>query len=472
MVRVVLVFRGGQLFFEDERLYSNAMESVILFVQGNPGGVLDLILRYPQHVGFTLLGIVPAAIQYCLDSALGLSQDSTLWIPALILSLMSVASIGLIYAIARQAGAGKTEGFIAAVLMASATSMLYFSRHLLPYDLSLALALFALWIGLDVCSGFTRSLLCGFLAGLAFFTYYGYWSLPVIVGAIHTFWRKPEAADLFKCAFAFGCGFILLPTLLTLASVSRGIVPFVLAMTQFAGTITSGDPAEGWWFPWEYLWDTEHGLLLVWGIGALAIIWLAIGRRGVAPTRGALWLGVAISIYLALAIPSTGLGKFVVYGRLVRQLVPYLCLATAFSLNFFAEHWEPKRHWVSLAVILLVAQVAFNFRQPLLQQFPLDVERMVIETFGRVGRAITIEGPGLVGYECCFTPRYFLINAQNLYPVRDHNKKKLPAGKTVFQVEHPLQFIPYQYEGADAYGRALFQSADLRIRLVDTQSPE
>ncbi len=472
ILRAVLVLRGGQLYFPDEQRYFRALQNVSVLGQGDPGGVLDLILGNPDHAGFALLATVPAAVQHGLDSISGLSQDSTLWISALILSLMSVACIGLTAAIARRAGAGETEALIAAILMAAATSMLYFSRHLMPYDLSLALGLLALWTALDARPSFAQSAGSGFLAGLGFFTYYGYWALPVMVGLIHIFWTRSTIAERVKRAVAFGCGFALLPTLLTFASILKGATPFVLAMAQFAGTINQGDPAEGWRLPWEYLWDAEHGLFVVWVIGTLVVVWLAIRRRGVTPARGALWLGAGVGIYLALAIPSTGLGKFVVYGRLVRQLVPFFCLATAFSLNYIAEHWELKRQWVWLGAIALVAQVAFNFRQPLLQRFPADVVTMVSATDGYVGRALTIEGPGLVGYECCFTPRYFLINAQYIYPVRDHNKKRLPAGRTIFQTEHPLQFLPYQYEGPNAYERALLRTADLRMRIVDTATPE
>ncbi len=42
------------------------------------------------------------------------------------------------------------------------------------------------------------------------------------------------------------------------------------------------------------------------------------------------------------------------------------------------------------------------------------------------------------------------------------------AGRVVLRHDHPLQFLPYQYEVYDAAGRAVLQSADLSMRLIDT----
>jgi hypothetical protein len=54
--------------------------------------------------------------------------------------------------------------------MAGATTMLYYSRHLLPYDTSMALALAALWCGVGQGSRI-RSVACGALSAFAFLTY-------------------------------------------------------------------------------------------------------------------------------------------------------------------------------------------------------------------------------------------------------------------------------------------------------------
>jgi hypothetical protein len=465
VLRIILVSRGGQLYWPDEAHYFDSVELVRLAAGGDVVSALNLVLNIKAHVGFLLLGTIPATLQYFLQVGQGLSLESTVWIPALMLSTASVASIAVTAAIARRGGAGRREAFIAALLMASATSMFYFSRHVVPYDLSLAIALLALWVGLDPRPGTVRSVICGMLASLAFFTYYGFWTFAGIVWVVHVIWGKPKGAEIVRRGIAAGTGFVALPVALSVASLLRGMEPFVLAMAKFADSVNQGTQSEGWRLPWEYLWDAEHGLLIIWIIGVLAVIWFTLKQREIIQPRVFLWLGIAAAVYLILFIGSTGLEKFVVYGRLVKQLVPFFCLITAFSANCFLDQFEAKRPLVWLGAIALLIQIAFNFATPLTQQFPLDIERQIQATYGQVGRALTVKGPPVFGYDPNLKPQYVLLNAQYLYPIS--GTRKPPDGRIIFQTAHPLQFLPYQFEGHDPGERAILQSVDLSMRLID-----
>src|SRR6185295_5190234 len=96
-----------------------------------------------DHLGFALISAPLAAIQFVLGHALSRSGDGLMLLPGIALSQASVASIALVYGVARRAGRDRSEGLIAAALMASATTMFYYARHLLPYDVALALGLAA-----------------------------------------------------------------------------------------------------------------------------------------------------------------------------------------------------------------------------------------------------------------------------------------------------------------------------------------
>ena len=63
--------------------------------------------------------------------------------------------------------------------------------------------------------------------------------------------------------------------------------------------------------------------------------------------------------------------------------------------------------------------------------------------------------------------RYVLLNAQYLFPARE--RKPTPEGNVVYRTRHPLEFLPYQYEGYVAAERALLRETDIAIRLVDTK---
>src|SRR4029453_5065674 len=88
------------------------------------------------------------------------------WLPAFLLSLSSVCSIGLAYAIARATGASDDEGFAAALLMFASTNMIVHATHFFPYDAAMAMLLGAIWLVLDDRPRPLRWIAGGILAGM------------------------------------------------------------------------------------------------------------------------------------------------------------------------------------------------------------------------------------------------------------------------------------------------------------------
>ena len=144
-----------------------------------------------------------------------------------------------------------------------------------------------------------------------------------------------------------------------------GLKPYVVAMAEFSHKVTTnkmGDYSEGWSLPWAYLWHGEHGLLLLFALAAVVVVWSAIRRRPALPGRALCWLGVAAGIYLLLVVASTGLERYVVYGRTARQIVPLMCLMTACVLcaGPFAG-WLKKKWLLGGLLLLFLIQVGVNF---------------------------------------------------------------------------------------------------------------
>ena len=215
---------------------------------------------------------------------------------------------------------------------------------------------------------------------------------------------------------------------------------------KFASTINQGEFEEGWRFPFEYLWHAEHALLLVWLIAAG--FWIVRMPRALQTRRVRLALAGLLFIYGTLAISSTGLHAFVVYARLARQLVPFFCLLTAAAFEALrTSESASARRLVSAVLVLLVVQAGFNFRAPLRQTFP-------IEFLEQADVAGQIEIPGVRG-----------IYTRHIYPAPD--PFTLPAGYGVIkEARHPLQYLPYQYEGYDPGQRQVLRSTDIRMRLI------
>lgn len=472
VVRMILVLHGGQFFWLDESFRFHPCLRIIdalRYPNHTWTEIADTIARQHLHTGFLLVGIPATIIALELMAFLPL-QDEQL-ATALVLSLMSVACIALVYALARRLDANRWEALLAAFLMASANSMFYYSRHVLPYDSSLALVLFTLWWGLGERRSIWRSVGFGVLAGTAYLIYFGYLTSVFAVTAIYLV-RDVRWRTVLAHGAAVALGFIVPPVSMHIFTLvhGAGMVPFlndIFALMQLAN---QGGYEEGWRVPWDYLWLCEHGLLVVWAVGVVGT--LVLSRRGweASRTRGILWVAAAAMIYAQLAINSTILHKAVVLGRFARQLVPFLCLATAAAgSDLSLRHRRVAQPaWWMVAVTLISIQTAANFAAPLTQHFSPEVEQEVAGRFsdGAITRDISIVGPEL-REPVDRSARYVLMNtATFLYPAKAVASPT--EGRVLLRYPHPLQFLPYQYEVYDAPGRSVLQAADISMRLIDT----
>jgi hypothetical protein len=346
--------------------------------------------------------------------------------------------------------------------------MFYYSRHLLPYDSSLAFGLLALWCGLGTSR--RDSLACGAAASAAFITYNGYWLLVAVVLCLHVLdaRRTPLGSAAMRAMHA-ALGFLIVPGAILLVELATGAPMLFAGMRRLAGTVTDGYAPEGFSLPWVYLWHAEHTLLLAWLGSAVFVI---LGRAEWNPRRrqtAALWVFAAVFIYLALGGTSAVLHLFVVMGRQARQAVPFLCLATAAVALELLE----RRRWpswiVAVAVVAFVAQTAWNFRQPLQQRFPRDVIAEITTKYGPIDFENTIDGPPLTHEHV--ESRWVLLNAQHLYNPRAPRPPLPPSVIEVMRFRHPQQFLPYQYEGLRPTERQVLRSSDISMRLIDVGAP-
>jgi Dolichyl-phosphate-mannose-protein mannosyltransferase len=467
LLRVILVVQGGQLYWPDERLYTQVLDIFDLH-QNSWFDIVKALVSTQEHLGFALISAPLAAMQLSIGHALSRTDNGLMLLPGLVLSQASVASIALVYAIARRAGRDRTEALVAATLMASTTTMFYYSRHLLPYDSSLAFGLLALWCGLGTSR--RDSLACGAAASAAFLTYNGYWLLVVVVLLLHVLdaKRTPLRSAAMRAMFA-ALGFLIVPGAILVMELATGAPVLFAGMRRLAVTVTDGYAPEGFSLQWAYLWHAEHALLLAWLGSALFVI---LGRAEWNPRRrhtAALWVFAAVFIYLALGGTSAVLHIFVVMGRQARQAVPFLCLATAAVALELLE----RRRWpswiVAVAVVALVAQTAWNFRQPLQQRFPRDVIAEITTKYGPIDFENTIDGPPLTHEHV--ESRWVLLNAQHLYNPRAPRPPLPPSIIEVMRFRHPQQFLPYQYEGLRPTERQVLRSTDISMRLIDVGAP-
>ncbi len=455
-LRFALVLRGGQAFFPDEERYLTARKVIQHQQDGLITDALAELTKEADHLGFKILGLAPAWVEA--------QFGPNLQIPALFFSLFSVVNIWLIYQIAKQAGADPNTGLLAAALMASSNSLQYFSAHLLPYDPALTFGLLSLLFAVSPKPGALAASLTGFWAFCTFFTYNGYWTFAgfaLLVYALrlaHNWdWKAAFKGSLALAAFAVPLVFFFW---------AAGIFGNDLLADYifFSNTIHQGSFDEGLTLPIQYLWDSEKLVALVW----LALIGLGFSQKETCQNPsfrlGLAGLGL---IYGILVLFSVGLHKFVVYGRLVRQLIPLIVLAAAHG--FLPPKTQPPRtKWVPfiLAGLLLIG-TGINFITVFSLQFPADFAAAVQSQhpeFELKPAEMSYEAPDSVE-----TGSFEAVYVKYIFPAPGGEIQA--EGQLIAQAAHPQTYRPFLYEGFSPENRQKFIQTDITMR-VYRSTPE
>src|SRR5262249_38534505 len=147
---------------------------------------------------------------------------TSLVLPAIFFSLFSVFNLYLIFLLSQRLGASFKEGLYALLIASSCLSLLYYSRHIFPYDIALSFGLLALYIALRENQTLRTSLACGGLGFLCFITYNGYWSLASFGMLVHVLVNSKSITQIFQKAFLTAMGFLTPLGLLVVAMLFAG----------------------------------------------------------------------------------------------------------------------------------------------------------------------------------------------------------------------------------------------------------
>lgn len=449
LVRVVLVWNGGQGFWPDETRYQASQEAVRRLAEGNVRSALGSAVAQGDHPGFKLLGIVPAAAAKVIGV-----QD--LRLPAAFFTAFSWMALWLLWGIVRRMGASPAAQAWTVAVAGLSTSLTYYTRHLLPYDVSLTLALAAIYVAWRTPGSGWRAFAAGALAGASFLVYLGYWLVAgialVLIGCgpagtwCRLLARWTQAAAGFAAA------------LLAVWLIDRlGEGTMVENSRRFSGSITQGDFGSGWWLVWEYFWKAEGWLAVMWllAVGGLAAAAWRQWRAGERPERTwLLGLGAVAAVYAGLVVLSDLVPKFVVYGRTARQLVPFLSVVTGLALAHFLAG-RSRLAWV--LGLALAGNFAWQIAPAITVGFPNE--------FRRKAAAVQAKAPATVPGRSY----HRLVNVDHYV----YEAERLPYAPeaVLLAARHPYEFEPFLYEGSSARQREQRRAADHRMQLVRMAVP-
>ncbi|HZZ19210.1 MAG TPA: hypothetical protein VFE25_07575 [Opitutaceae bacterium] len=473
LLRFLLCARGGQYFLNDEQRYDRGISLYVAALNGDTAHARE-VLALPEHPLFPWLGAAVTAMQRPFASLVGRGDWGhhpeniafSIWIGACLLSLFSSLNILLVALVARRLGAGWGEALWSALLMAVSNTALYYSRHLVPYDAAICAGLTSLLLGLGGRSN-ARVFLSGILACSVFLLYNGYWFLPPVVGLLFLRSWKGDP-DIRAKAVAFALGGAAIAAAVFLIGTWAGGGEYWRIMGAFSHTVTQGLFSEGWSLPWEYFWNSE-GCLGAVVVALIACAWVSSSRLG-RPRASRLVFGLAGAalVYALLVVFSVGLNFFVVYGRTVKPIVPFLCIAGGCALAQLLGERRTIRILVATGFVaggILMAVPHFTFI------FPREVEVYVLRNFGNPKRTLSVSGSIYIPLAVPVgRPDLALVNDQILYPIKDFIG--YPEGRTLFSVENVLDYRPFQYEGHTPRQRKILRDRDISVRLILLAHPE
>jgi len=457
-IRIVLALHGGQMFWLDEwfRWTPGLRVATALLRNQDPSEAFLIVVRQPwPHVGFVVF-TAPAAL---LFKTLG-STPVAMSVATGLLALASVAVVGIVYPLALRVGADAEEALLAAALTAATACLTVYARHVLPYDVSMALALGTLWLALGERTSWRRSISVGIGSGAALLVYYGYQSLVAAVLVAHVFAGPGRRIRVAGSIVGFAIPLLVFHVM----GMAVGAPPFVAGFWRHQtgnGPRTmadvQGDLGEGWLLPFRYFWASEHGLAVVW-LAALVAAPFFVQRT----PRVRWWLAMVALLYGQLALFSTGLGVAAALGRLARPLAPFLCLLTAAVFR----DWLRRPAALVLGTVALVGQAAWNLATPMQQVWPSRLHQEIKP----LRAMMSVRGPEEAGKTVCAAQsstvsNVVLVNTCTwMYPLRDTFPLR---GRTLARWPHPLEYLPYQYEVLNPEMRAVAARSDLGMRLID-----
>ncbi|MFD2718409.1 ArnT family glycosyltransferase [Hymenobacter monticola] len=482
LVRLSLVGKGTMAFI-DERRYITAMLGLRELCAGHGLAFLQAIHSMGARPGDGLWRVIPGLGQAALLLGLGLNPNAppSLQAPQAFNVLIISANALLLYKIYRRFF-GVGLALLGVALYSSLVNTNVYLRHLLPYDHALFFFLGALWLLLSAPKDrlLRRYALVGFLAGISYAVYPGYFMGPallLVVGAARLLSPQAELRQPYRFWPVAGLllGFLAVLAFLELSARAAGTSYFA-SSRYIAGTILQGSFAEGFSFIGQYYWAVEKwlgaGLLLLFGAGLLRcgrasfssaghISVVSIELQSLVIGAFAAWLGYACLVALG--------HQLVFYGRILHFFAPFVVLGALVALQAITTRPRLARWTVGLGLVVAVVSFADFVRAYRQVDYPCDVayrhgildvrQIAAIQTTGCEPSVLNYRlfGPAIRNRPTRPTPRYRLVNFAYLYPLTCYRPVPLPAGRVVATTPYFIKYAPYQFEGHSGAERALLR---------------
>ena len=478
--RFFLCAKGGQFFYIDEARFMNGHYLLAHISDCDWTSAIKRITSTYAHTLFIFISAIIEGFRYIYvlvfvdsNAPAFLLADSRIAIEvaAFLLSFASALNILLLYFVVKKSGGTNLQAIIASILLASATSNFYFSRHLLPYDTSITFALIALCFALNRSNSKYNSVLTGLFCGLTTLTYNGYWTISALVWVILII----RSGDRLTKKFEHGI-------ISLLSGISPIILLHVISLLYGGNYLTGmqdwliatkanqyGDIGIGWKVLISYLWDSEGIVSIIYFISVLSAIYFFFKYRKLELNYKDIGFFSILFIIFTLLFLCDFLKSSVLYGRTIKQITPFFCIALSFPVSVFIENLKsPKQRIFVLVLVLFFGfQILFNFNKCLNLEFPENFISNSNSQQKEYSNMADLTGPNITNTDFNSSLSSFaVINAQTFVPPFT-GYRSIPIKEVLLESDHPYNFKPYQYIHYNEQERNQLRQLQLKMKFVE-----
>jgi hypothetical protein len=486
----------GLYTFPDEFRYIASQDAFEALRNGDFSKALSMCYTVDGRPGLVLVGLLPAACQIVTANFFMLPYNS----PQIDLILfiynifIYVLILWVLFKIGKRLGFTIENALLAVFLYAVGVNSWLYIRHAFPYDTSLLIILYALYLLLKNSKKITLIIALFFsaLMTLAFTVYPGFYLFQLSAAVYFAYL-------IFKQNSFFRLGLVaIFPLIFIIGLFELGAKyshkSYLLDAKNLSGTIIFGDFSDTLIFPLKYLWicDSFVGAIvfLLFLAGAYYIlVSLFRNNKLLNLTKDMLVFLSALCLILFLfMVQGPLLGKMVFYGRIFHQFYPFIVIIAIIALQQIFIRYPFRYLTYSFILLAFLVQI-YNIIGIKEVSYPRNFNRIVqtqLKTYKQVAYHCEMNIPGTVlsiPHDCIpyhpspsKTQVADTVSTLNLVNVcymwlPDHGTTKEPleiSAKILYQRPHFTNYEPYLFEGSTQIQREMYRKSRYIMTAFET----
>lgn len=374
---------SGFLSFLDEFRYTYSGKALQYLSELKVSAAINALFLTQGRPAEAIINIFPNAIQLATANIFNLNYYESLnSFPLFVFNFIIHCSILIVhFKFSKLVFKDFHLALVSVLLFGTLTNSYIYIRHALPYDASLLIFYLVIFKMVKYTQvnmlTFQWSFLLGIFSFLGYLVYPGYFPLFVFCLIILFFNNLSKENTLRK---AYNSGYFLLGSFTCLVFFevfSRfGGHSYILDAIALSGTVIQGSFEESYTFIIKYLFEVEGltGIVIVLSLSFSCTIMLHQFRNKTY-LQNPLVLLIALSIFgLFIAYASAGyfFHKMVLYGRLLHQYLPFICIVSLFPICQI-KRISYNRLVLLIISIVFIVNFGLNFTSYKSLAYPRDV---------------------------------------------------------------------------------------------------